>query len=113
MQPKRGRQTKLEQRGEIMKKLFLGAALFMVFCSSSSSLLADGYAGSSPYYRAESRDYGNDRGGNSPYYNSQNNDYSNYRGGNDINYNAQDNRRAPISGDDNSYRGSNGMIYNK
>lgn len=51
--------------------------------------------------------------GNSPYYNSQSHDNSNYRGGNDRNYNAEDNSRQQIYGDDNSYRSSNGMIYNR
>ena len=73
-----------------------------------ASLLLLGFLSSS-LYAYDSTTYG----GNSPYYNSQNNNYSNYRGSNDRDYNAQDNSKSDIYGDNNSYRGSNGMIYNK
>jgi len=84
--------------------------LFM--CSLNAWDLAN-FGGNNPFFNSQKRDYSNDRGGNSQYYNSQQNDYSNDLGGNDRNYNAQDNKRGEIYGDSNSYRGANGMIYNK
>lgn len=101
-----------------MNKKLLGMSLIVALFSSNLYAYESGnsstvYGGNSPYYNASKQDYSNNRGGNSQYYNANKQDFSNFRGGNDVNYNASDNRRKPVYGDDSSYRGSNGMIYNR
>ena len=106
--------------GEFMIKVILAVsaalALTTSYAHASGRNNANGnigHGGSSPYYNSQQGDNSNFRGGNSSYYNSSQNDNSHFRGGNNATYDPQDNRKIEVYGDKNSYRKSNGMIYNR